>query len=76
MGSVVGGISRKAGPRRRKRRRSRSVRRIPGKMTLRDAQPIEKLFFRRYSIGYLTRGTMKSYEPACGRGQYDINCTE
>ena len=28
----------------------------PGKMTLRDAQFIEKLFFGRYSIGYLTRG--------------------
>jgi len=31
-----------------------------GKMTMRDAQLIEKLFFGRYSIAYLTRGTMKS----------------
>jgi hypothetical protein len=36
----------------------------PRKMTMRDAQLIEKLFFGRYSIGYLTRGTMKSYRPA------------
>ena len=36
----------------------------PGKMTMRNAQLIEKLFFGRYSIGYLTRGTIKSYGPA------------
>jgi len=38
--------------------------RTPEKMTLHDAQLIEKLFFGRHSIGYLTRGTMKSYGPA------------
>ena len=36
----------------------------PGKMTLRDVQLIEKLFFGWYSIVYLTRGTMNSYGPA------------
>jgi hypothetical protein len=46
-----------------------------GKMTMRDAQLIEKLFFRWYSIGYLTRGTIKPSGPTRGCGQYDINCT-
>jgi len=36
----------------------------PGKITLRNAQLIEKLFFGQYSIAYLMRGTMKSYGPA------------
>jgi len=47
----------------------------PRKMALRDAQLIEKLFFGQYSIGNLTCGTMKSYEPARGRGRYDAICT-
>jgi hypothetical protein len=33
----------------------------PGKMTIRNAQLIEKLFFGWYSIGYLMRDTMKSW---------------
>jgi hypothetical protein len=40
-------------------------------MTLRGAQLIEKLFFGRYPIAYLMRGTMKSYGPARWLDNYD-----
>jgi len=50
----------------------------PGKMTLRDAYLIEKLYLRLWSVGYLTHGTMKSYGPAHRLDYYDtraIMCT-
>jgi hypothetical protein len=43
----------------------------PGKVTLHDAQPIEILFFGRYSIGNMTRGTMMSYGPAHELNNYN-----
>lgn len=48
----------------------------PIKMTLRDAQPVEKQCFGQYSIGNLIYSTIKSYRPAGRRGQDDINCTD
>jgi len=52
---------------------------VLGKMTLRDVQFVEKLFFGQYSIAYLKHGTMKSYGPAHRLDYYDIHaniCTQ
>jgi hypothetical protein len=40
-------------------------------MTLRDAQPKEKLFSDGYIIGNLTHGTMKFYEHARELDNFD-----
>jgi len=43
----------------------------PGKMTMRNAQFVEKLFLGRWSIAYLMRGSMRSYGPAHWLDYYD-----